>query len=200
VSGSRQPAKLSRPCSPKSECTGPFADSLIESIGAARPKRILDPWNGSGTTSALAALRGHEAQGFDINPVMVVAARARMLSSLSVESLLPLAADIHDKAKGSDSPSLVRPDPLWKWVIPESASAFRRIESAIQHLLVRPSSYQRLAEAADVNTLSDLASFLCRPVPHAAKIADRLHGFKPYLGETTEIAPPARPSVIFDRG
>ena len=41
---------------------------------------MLDPWNGSGTTTYAAAQLGHSSIWLDLNPVMVIVARARLLS------------------------------------------------------------------------------------------------------------------------
>ena len=57
--------------------------------------RVLDPWNGSGTTTAVAAAQGYEAVGLDRNPALVTIAKARHLSLGSVrESLEPLLAEV----------------------------------------------------------------------------------------------------------
>lgn len=136
-----------------------FARSLLVALKLTPHSRILDPWNGSGTTSASAVEEGHHAQGFDINPVMVIAAKARILSILSRESLHPLASDISKKASGAAEILLPRTDPLEIWMIPESAKAVRRIDAAIRSLLVNPEEYSFLGVGAAVNQISDLASF-----------------------------------------
>ena len=41
---------------------------------------VLDPWNGSGTTTTVAAELGLECVGVDLNPAMVVVARAALIS------------------------------------------------------------------------------------------------------------------------
>ena len=71
-----------------------FARCLIASINLSPKSRIMDPWNGSGTTIAAATSEGHLGFGFDINPVMVIAARARLLGRASKESIQPLVSEI----------------------------------------------------------------------------------------------------------
>ncbi|WP_410712175.1 DNA methyltransferase [Bradyrhizobium sp. BEA-2-5] len=39
---------------------------------------VLDPWNGSGTTTSVANGAGLTAVGIDINPAMAVVAKARL--------------------------------------------------------------------------------------------------------------------------
>jgi DNA modification methylase len=53
-----------------------FAEALISSVQLPPGALIVDPWNGTGTSSLAAASLGHLVRGFDLNPVMVVAARA----------------------------------------------------------------------------------------------------------------------------
>jgi hypothetical protein len=136
-----------------------FAESLLASLKLPPRSRVLDPWNGSGTTSSSAAAAGFRAHGFDINPVMVIAARARMLSLLTKESLLPIASDISQKATSIEPPQVRRNDPLEIWLTPDSAQSFRRIDASIRHLLVSQKNYSFLSEGTAVNELSDLASF-----------------------------------------
>src|ERR1035437_2606732 len=75
-----------------------FARSFFDSLALNRGSNVLDPWNGSGTTIEAAAHAGHDAKGFDVNPVMIVIARARMLSDSSRQSLGPLSAAIRQRA------------------------------------------------------------------------------------------------------
>ena len=54
--------------------SSPFVDYTLGTL-APRAKSILDPWNGTGTTTVLAASRRIKAFGYDINPALVVVAR-----------------------------------------------------------------------------------------------------------------------------
>jgi len=101
-----------------------FARSFFDSLALNAGSKVLDPWNGSGTTIEAAAHAGHDAQGFDINPVMIVIARARMLSDSSRQSLEPLSAAILRRVWEVKAPHLERSDPLEIWLAPESAGAF----------------------------------------------------------------------------
>lgn len=53
-----------------------FAIDVIRSAGLVPRSSVLDPWNGSGTTTYAAAQPGHTAIGFDVNPVMIVSPRS----------------------------------------------------------------------------------------------------------------------------
>jgi hypothetical protein len=52
--------------------------ALKESATAAAP--VLGPWNGTGTTTVVAASKNVPAIGFDVNPALVVVSRARQAS------------------------------------------------------------------------------------------------------------------------
>jgi hypothetical protein len=92
-------------------------------------------------TTAVANSLGYKAYGFDLNPVMVVVAKARLLSKREHSSLEPLSAEIIQKARQSH----VAPaddDPLQTWLCPTSANVIRKIERAIQLLLVDHEHYE----------------------------------------------------------
>lgn len=135
--------------------SGAFARSLIQSAGLDQGSTFLDPWNGSGTSTAAAAISGHRAIGFDLNPVMAVVAKARLLPNIEVPSVAPLLCEILKKtANGGSSPD---EDPLLTWFMPSSAAEVRSIDRAIYVLLVSASRIGNSVEA--VSTMSSIASF-----------------------------------------
>lgn len=136
-----------------------FAHSVISSSGLQADGRVLDPWNGSGTTTAAAASLGYDADGIDLNPVMALVAKARLLNAREAPSLRPIAADIARKASGDETNLSDSRDPLIDWFLPQSAVAVRRIERAIQCLLIEGHAYTRLCSRGDYDGLSDLAAF-----------------------------------------
>jgi DNA modification methylase len=86
-----------------------FAEKLIASAKMELASAVSDPWNGSGTTTAAGARLGHDAYGYDLNPVMVLAARARMLSKRAKNSLIPIGATIARMAERT-APSRTQPE------------------------------------------------------------------------------------------
>jgi hypothetical protein len=135
-----------------------FAEQLIFSSGLKPWSRIVDPWNGSGTTTAAALDCGYSSCGFDLNPAMVVVSKARLISPREKSSLLPIARALVDKAKSS-SMYLDADDPLLAWFTPRSASAIRSLEEALHRLLIDCHGRGSLAEPRNVAALSDLAAF-----------------------------------------
>jgi len=127
----------------------------------------MDPWNGSGTSTAAAALHGYRAYGFDINPVMAVVAKARLLPKLELPSMTPLLAEINRKASDCKH-SCLDQDPLLTWFVPDAAAAIREIDRTIHALLVSADSVASSAESA--SSMSTIAAFfyvaLFRAVRH----------------------------------
>ncbi len=136
-----------------------FARDFFGSLHLDPGSRVMDPWNGSGTTVEAAAHAGLEGNGLDINPVMVVIARARMLSDASRGSIAPICSAVLEKARAIDPPTMAQEDPLGVWLSPESARGFRRLETAIQHYLVAHGSYTLLNSSESITNLSDIAAF-----------------------------------------
>lgn len=117
-----------------------FADSLLQSMGLAPGSLLLDPWNGSGTSTMVAATQGVCATGFDLNPAMIVVAKASLVSSLDIDSLKPLgkAIAVHAYLAENDLHGLC--DPLEQWFAPSSARSFRAISNEIFRTLVKEDS------------------------------------------------------------
>jgi hypothetical protein len=119
--------------------------------------RILDPWNGSGTTTEIASSCGFEALGFDLNPAMVIVAKARLLDPTVRASLSSLLEDLLTKAARTDHDQAE--DPLAMWFAPGSAAALRRFERAIQTLLIDPRDHRTLFDHPTLRHVSSLAAF-----------------------------------------
>lgn len=133
-----------------------FVSDALELVDGPQRLHVLDPWLGVGTTSAIAAAKGHSTTGVDINPALVVIAKARLLRSDVAGSLAPLTEDILREAAriNGDSSS----EPLLAWFGPSSASYFRAIERAIYRVLVDADD-DRYPLGLGMDRLSDLAAF-----------------------------------------
>lgn len=112
-----------------------FARELLQSAKLPRGAVILDPWNGSGTTTYAANALGMSAVGIDLNPVMIIVARARLLPPSEADHLRPLAATILSHAH-SAPPTLAPDDALLGWFEAETAAFIRGIEQNIRRSLV----------------------------------------------------------------
>lgn len=116
----------------------------------------MDPWNGSGTTTYFAVQNGYRAIGFDLNPVMAVVAKARLLPQSEIASIVPLLADILKKAARSKTECDAM-DPLLLWFGPEAAANIRHIERAVFRLLVSERRFGSVLSS--IRNLSSLAAF-----------------------------------------
>jgi hypothetical protein len=129
-----------------------FVEDALNRLGVSAESCVLDPWNGSGTTTAVASTLGVRSVGFDINPVLVIVGRGRLLAPDVLESVRPLACELVEIAKGIRSrPS---PDPLESWLSRRSALSFRRLERSIRRALVDPDDAEVTLDYGQVSTLA----------------------------------------------
>jgi SAM-dependent methyltransferase len=70
-----------------------FALWVLDVMALQQGAMVVDPWNGSGTTTAACAERGLAAIGYDINPVMLAVARARIGSTESYARVLAAVSE-----------------------------------------------------------------------------------------------------------
>lgn len=145
---------------------------------------VLDPWNGSGTTSFTAARLGHTALGVDINPAMIVVARARLLPSSEGDSLLPLAQQIAIKAR--KQMPLLSEDSLLLWFDARTATVLRSIERSIStHLIgsrTLASSYVELDHISSLAAVNFVALFAV-----ARELARNFRGTNPTWTRSAKI-------------
>lgn len=114
-----------------------FAHAILTSANLKANAVVLDPWNGSGTTTYAASLLGLRSIGFDLNPVMVIVARARQLPISEVDSIEPIALAIM-KAAQRVKPLIEATDPLTLWFSESAAAALRAVERSIELKLLGP--------------------------------------------------------------
>ncbi len=119
---------------------------------------LLDPWNGGGTTTAAAHEHGVDSSGVDINPAMIVVARAKLLTPGITESLVPLAKDISEKARRLDV-FQVDGEPLEEWFSPSSAMRLRAFAEAVCTLTTPVTASHTLYQPESIAHVSDLTAF-----------------------------------------
>jgi DNA modification methylase len=136
--------------------SGAFARDIIRSSGLKCGAIILDPWNGSGTTTSAASMYGYQAVGFDLNPAMAVAAKARLLPKVERSSIEPLLAEIENKTRVRKQ-NYNDADPLLAWFAPTAAGNIRSIDRVVHKLLIAKDSNSATVDMA--SSLSAIASF-----------------------------------------
>ena len=135
-----------------------FVRDVLPHVLPGNEGRILDPWNGSGTTTTTAHEHGIDSTGIDINPVMVVVAKAKLLSPGVGDSLLPLAEEII--AVGAQiKERVLTTDPLLEWFAPSGALPVRQLAGAISKILVSTEVSEIPFLPKHIGKLSDLAAF-----------------------------------------
>jgi DNA modification methylase len=144
----------------------PFARSILSSADLATTALVLDPWNGSGTTTFAAAQLGLASRGYDINPVMLIIAGARLLPRSEADMVEPLARRIVKNLRGSQS-RVQDDDPLLQWFTLPTAALLRTLDHRIQeHFLgdlTRTNAGVRLENLSGLAATFYVALFsLCR--------------------------------------
>jgi DNA modification methylase len=165
-----------------------FADRLIESAALPVGGTILDPWNGSGTTTYSAAEHGFLAEGWDVNPVMVIIARARLLPLSEADMLGPLARDTVSRVR-ADQRRLLDGDPLLSWFERPVAALIRGVEVRIREQLVGATTFDD--DGARVERMSAIAATfyvalfsVCRDLVTRFQASNPTWLRKPKAGET----------------
>lgn len=126
-----------------------FVRALLSSEIVSPGSLIYDPWNGSGTTTSVASRLGLPAIGFDLNPVMVIVAKGRLLPASEASSLLPLTRAILKRARATRF-QISEDDPLSVWFEPKTASMLRSVECGCRELLIDAKSARKIEEMSSI--------------------------------------------------
>lgn len=97
-----------------------WACSVIEEAAAKSTARVLDPWNGSGTTTLAAQRLGCRGLGVDLNPVANIIARLR--AGVDVESVTFISSPKKELEAGNTADN----DPLGGWFTPDTTRRLRQ--------------------------------------------------------------------------
>lgn len=135
-----------------------FVYDVLNTLQIRAGDTVFDPWNGSGTTTTTAYRMGAHVVGFDINPVMVVAAKSTLLDLGTVPSIEPLTEEIVHSANHNAYNHADATDPLAEWFYPQSALALRQLHRSIWNLLVHTGA-EPTCTAEGISDLSTIAAF-----------------------------------------
>ncbi|MHB8241879.1 MAG: hypothetical protein ACYDHN_07790 [Solirubrobacteraceae bacterium] len=145
-----------------------YSASFVEQAlkeSAATAKLVLDPWNGTGTTTVVAASKNVPAIGFDLNPALVVVSRARLLGAGVWASIDPLGADVVDHAASVE----LDDDPLCFWFTQRAASSLRGLQQSVHRLLVDSGTASQPAYKG-ASGMSTLAAFFYTVLFRTARV------------------------------
>jgi DNA modification methylase len=154
-----------------------FVEDALDALELRPGAKVIDPWNGSGTTTSVVHARGFTPLGLDASPALVVIARARLLGCEVVESLRPLAEDILEHAASLPTVEPLEREPLESWLQAEAGLQIRLLERAIQHVLVDRARYQPPSQAGALDNLSALAAFFYVALFETLRVA-----LRPFVG------------------
>jgi SAM-dependent methyltransferase len=136
-----------------------FVDEALTYLDLPNGARVLDPWNGSGTTTDVADRRGFQSVGYDLNPAIVLVARARLLRTDVRPSHRSLGhAIVRDSSKLA-APGFLSEEPLTAWFSIETTATLRGLERAIQRDLISSSEYVRITAKSSLADISPLAAY-----------------------------------------
>lgn len=91
--------------------------------------RILDPWNGTGTTTLCSAIKGVDSIGIDINPVMFVIAKAKLFNVHSISHQEWMSRANNDK---DGKAHITYSDPLCQWFTKKTVRNLRTLENRLR--------------------------------------------------------------------
>jgi hypothetical protein len=119
----------------------PFVQSVFDYFQLQAKACILDPWNGSGTTTRVANWRNINSIGFDLNPATLVIARAGLTDWNTIAgSVQPLSDHLLEQAKktltAQNTSSAKREEPFNQWFTEETSCILRNLELTVRATLV----------------------------------------------------------------
>ncbi len=113
-----------------------FVGDVIDHF-AACSRSVIDPWNGAGTTTVVASMKGLRSTGIDINPALSVVSKARHTPLTVADSLSPLGLRLVKTANQRFSSCEIAPndDLLATWYRLPSLRFVRALQVAIHDAL-----------------------------------------------------------------
>ncbi|MNX81588.1 DNA methylase [compost metagenome] len=141
---------------------------MLENAPLPKKATVLDPWNGSGTTTYIADQLGHQALGYDVNPVAAIVANAKLARPQDARHVLGLAMQIVEASLASTKGLAPKAsDPLLEWLRPAVVSQYRAIETAVLAALATDRS--GVVQLPRMGELPPLASFLILALMRSAR-------------------------------
>lgn len=128
-----------------------FVEDVFQYLNLKKGSLVLDPWNGSGTTTQVAEKFGCDAIGIDINPVMAIISSSKRVNNIEVidKKINSVLSQIN-RYRNSFIP---KNDPLLQWLNSESVIFVRRIERSIQKCLLNRNYFVYAKKSAVLQNL-----------------------------------------------
>ncbi len=140
-----------------------FVEDIIKQLDLTEGATLLDPWVGAGTTAQVAIAKGYRTTGFDLNPAMLLVARARTLAT-SVANQIPAVGEaifrLYERSgKSGNTSSFPTTEPLEQWLQPAAAHAFRLLERSAFSIFTQPESRSMAPMWSRVERASAIVAF-----------------------------------------
>lgn len=142
-----------------------FAEALLKAAALPSHGRVLDPWNGSGTTTLATTRLGLHGCGFDLNPVATVVAKARLANTDDAKGIRGFVQKTARTAGRSTLATTA--DPLEEYLPRRTVAEFRLLQSEIMTNFATSAGSVPLEITAAA--FPPLASFLLLALIRAAK-------------------------------
>lgn len=136
-----------------------FADATLKALGANSGHIVLDPWNGSGTTTSAAIKLGCDVVGLDLNPAMVLISKAQLVSGRSANDIFNLFCEGFVGHDELHKVKKIENDPLLAWLTPSAVAYIRNLESAASSL-IGGDCQSRISDLDSVDLISPSLAFL----------------------------------------
>ncbi len=144
-----------------------FAKDVIRYADLNPDSIILDPWNGSGTTTHIANELGYLSIGVDLNPVAILIAKAKLVRFDDANQIAGLVYEICGRLKEKKLKIKKQYDPLDNWLNKKMVAQYRFLEGEIlKHLAT---TGEKITFTPSSGKISNLASFLVFALIRAAK-------------------------------
>jgi len=141
-----------------------FAESVLKAAALPKGASVFDPWNGSGTTTLAAANLGLSGYGFDLNPIAVMIAKARLVNPDDAKGINGFVCEISACSHTNFS---TKNDRLLEWFNPAIVNEFRKI----QYEIIKNFATPKISSPLDLldDHFPPIASFLLLALTRAAK-------------------------------
>lgn len=149
--------------------TEDFTRRVLSAVGDGGPLTVLDPWNGSGTTTRVAHEMGYNAIGLDLNPVASLVASAKIAHPEDASNVTGLAKRLSKAERLDVAPD----DPLLPWMAPTVISQYRSIEARI--LAELATSKEGVVARPIEGSVPPLGAFMLLALVRAARDSASFH-------------------------
>lgn len=138
-----------------------FIKRAIEKYGVNyKNPVIVDPWNGSGTTTLVANMMGLTCYGFDINPAMILIAKAKLFNAQKLD-VINIREQITMNITTEISNEEYLEDPLNIWFSIGALSKIRNIEEVIQNVTGIKQHDRKLLKIKNLCSIESLTNEVC---------------------------------------